>query len=97
MIEFIDDDFELSRLGRDTPRRLCLELRRSRPRYVILRRANCTTISNETHALGAYTARGYRKICMSNEAMLQAAAEREGRSDDTPSKRCGHCLSLIGS
>ena len=82
MIEFIDDD--LSYLGWDAahPDGYVLNVRRSPdPRNVILHRANCMTISNS----------------VSSEAMLQGAAKREGRSDGTPSKRCGHCLPLIGS
>jgi hypothetical protein len=93
MIEFIDDDLNYLAWVATHPDGYVLNVRRSPdPRYVILHRANCTTISTETHAPGAYTARGYRKICVSTEAMLQAAAKREGRSDGTFSKRCSHCL-----
>ena len=87
MIEFIDDDLSYLAWVAAHPDSYVLNVRRlPDPRYVVLHRANCKSISNETHASGAYTARGYRKICMSSEAMLQAAAKREGRSVGTPSK-----------
>ena len=98
MIEFIDDDLNYLSWVAAHPDGYVLNVRRSPdPRYVILHRANCKSISNEAHAPGAYTGRSYRKICLSSEAMLQAAAKREGRSDGTPSKRCGHCLPLVRS
>ena len=59
--------------------------------YVVLHRAGCGSISSERRVSGAYTARGYRKICVANAIELEAAARREGRSDGTPSKRCGLC------
>jgi hypothetical protein len=96
MIEFIDDDLSYLAWVAAHPDGYVLNVRRLRdPRYVILHRANCTTISNETHASGAYTARGYRKICVSGEAMLPAAAKREGRSDGSFSNRCSRCLPVI--
>ena len=92
MIEFVGDDLSYLAWVVAHPGGYVLNVRRSPdPRYVILHRASCESISNETHAPGAYTGRGYRKVCMSSEAKLQVAAKREGRSDGTFSKRCGHC------
>jgi hypothetical protein len=93
MIEFIDDDLGYLAWVAAHPDGYVLNVRRSPdPHYVVLHQANCTTISNEIRAPGAFTARSYRKICMSSEGMVPMAAKREGRSDGTPSKRCGHCL-----
>jgi hypothetical protein len=98
MIEFIDDDLSYLTWVVAHPDGYVLNVRRSPdPHYVILHRANCKSISNETHGPGAYTGRSYRKICANSEGMLQPVAKREGRSDGTFSKRCGHCLPLIGS
>ena len=62
-----------------------------RDRVAVLHRASCKSISNETYAPGAYTGRGYRKVCAITEAELNLAAKSEGRSDGTFSKRCGLC------
>jgi hypothetical protein len=98
MIEFIDDDLSYLAWVAAHPDGYVLNVRRSPdPDYVILHRANCWSISNETHAPGAYTKRGYRKICANSEGMLQPAAKHEGRSDGTFSKRCRHCLPMISS
>jgi hypothetical protein len=92
MIEFVADDLSYLAWVAAHPDGYVLNVRRSPdPRYVILHRADCTSISNETHAPGAYTGRSYRKICASSEAELHAGAKGEGRSDGTFSKRCGHC------
>ena len=61
------------------------------PDYVILHRAGCDSISNDRQGAGAFTGRSYRKICATSVAELQLAAEREGRSDGSFSKRCGLC------
>jgi len=65
--------------------------RKADPDYVILHRASCGSISNDKQAPGAFTGRSYRKICADNVADLRRAAEREGRSDGSFSKRCGLC------
>jgi hypothetical protein len=60
------------------------------PHRVVLHRANCTSISNDTHAPGAYTGRNHRKICATGEAELKSAAKDEGQRD-VFWKRCGLC------
>ena len=61
------------------------------PLRVVLHRANCTSISNDTHAPRAYTGRNHRKICATTEAELKFAAKDEGLRDSTFWKRCGLC------
>ena len=60
-------------------------------RCVVLHRANCTSISNDTYELNAFTGRKHHKICATSEAELKLAAKSEGRLDGTFSKRCGLC------
>jgi hypothetical protein len=87
MIRFNDDDASYLAWIVTHPDGFVLNVRTSPdPRYVILHRAGCKTISNETHAPGAHTGRGYRKICAPTEAELAVAAKNEGRSDGTFSK-----------
>ncbi len=92
LIEFLDDDegyFSWIASNRDG---LVLNVRRvADPGYVILHRASCGNISTDKREPGAYTTRQYRKVCADNEAELQLAAKREGRSDGSFSKRCGLC------
>ena len=84
MIEFIDDDLSYLAWVAAHPDGYVLNVRRSPDRrYVVLHRASCLSISNETHAPSAYTERGYRKLCASSVTELQAAAKRKGRSDGT--------------
>jgi hypothetical protein len=92
LIRFSDDDASYLAWVAAHPDGFVLNVRRSAdPRYVVLHRAGCKTISNEPHSPGAYTGRGYRKICTLTEAELKPAAKSEGRSDGTFSKRCGFC------
>jgi hypothetical protein len=63
----------------------------SDPHCVILHRANCKSISNDTYEPNAFTGRNHRKICATSEAELKLAANGEGRRDGTFSKRCGLC------
>ena len=64
------------------------------PHRVVLHRANCASISNDTHAPRAYTGGDHRKICATSEAELKFAAKDEGRRDGTFSKRCGLCCPM---
>jgi hypothetical protein len=92
MIRFNGDD--LSYLAWTAAHRdgFVLNVQRSPdPDYVVLHRASCGSISNDKQAPGAFTGRGYRKICATSVAELQVAAKSEGRSDGTFSKRCRLC------
>ena len=91
MHEFIDDDEGYHEWVAANPEGLVLNLRRlPDPNYVILHRATCRTIS-KARPLGAYTARGYRKVVSREETELAALAGREGRPDCSFSSRCGLC------
>lgn len=92
MIEFLDDDEGYLSWIAKNPDGLVLNVRRmADPDYVVLHRASCRSISTDKHESGAYTARGYRKICADSVTELQLAAKREGRADGSFSKRCGLC------
>jgi hypothetical protein len=58
---------------------------------VVLHRANCKCISNDTYEPNALTGGKHYKICASGEAEFQLAAKSEGLRDGTFSKRCGLC------
>jgi hypothetical protein len=60
------------------------------PSYVVLHRANCRSIQ-AARPPGAYTARGYRKVCSPSLADLESWAKAHGRPDGTFSKLCGVC------
>ncbi len=92
MIRFSDDDVSYLAWVAAHPDGFVLNVRHTPDRnYVVLHRASCKSISNDTHAPNAYTGRGYRKICATSVAELKLAAKSEGRSDGTFSKRCGLC------
>jgi hypothetical protein len=92
MIQFEGDDLSYLAWTSTHPAGFVLNVRRSAdPNYVVLHRATCKSISTDVQALGAFTARSFRKICAGSIAELQLAAELEGRIDGTFSKRCGHC------
>ena len=93
MIRFSNDDLGYLAWVGAHPDGFVLNVRRvpDRDRVAVLHRASCKSISNETYAPGAYTGRGYRKVCAITEAELNLAAKSEGRSDGTFSKRCGLC------
>lgn len=59
--------------------------------YVVLHRASCDSIATKNRTQGAYTTRGYRKICAKTADDLKTAAKKEGRNDGSFSKRCGLC------
>jgi len=66
-------------------------------RCVVLHRANCASISNDTYEPNAFTGRKHHKICATSEAELKLAAKSEGRLDGTFSKRCGLCVPSVES
>ena len=68
--------------------------KRHDPRYVVLHRATCGSISSTKMEHGAYTERGYRKWCGDSVESLREAAQREGRADGSFSKCCGLCQPL---
>ena len=92
MIEFHNDDEGYLSWIATNPDGLVLNVRRmADPDYVVLHRARCGSISTDKREPGAYTTRGYRKVCAASVAELQLAAKREGRGDGSFSKRCGLC------
>ncbi len=92
MIEFLDDDEGYLSWIAANPDGLVLNVRRmTDPNYVVLHRASCGSISTDKREPGAYTTRGYRKVCAASVVELQLAAKREGRGDGSFSKRCGLC------
>ena len=92
MIRFSEDDVSYLAWTEAHPNGFVLNVSRTPdPDYVVLHRASCKSISTDKRAPGAYTGRGYRKICALSEGELRLAAKSEGRSDDTFSKRCGFC------
>ena len=93
VIEFQDDDHGYLKWLAEHTDGYVLNVRGRPDRgYAVLHRPTCSTISNRTHAPGAYTSRGYRKYVAEDVADLAAAARREGRSDGSFSKRCAFCI-----
>jgi hypothetical protein len=89
VIQFQDNDVSYLAWIAAHPDGFVLNVRRSAdPEYVVLHRASCKSISTREQALGAFTARNFRKICAASIAELQLAAERQGRIDGSFSKRC---------
>lgn len=62
------------------------------PNYMVLHAATCASISSSAAAPGAYTSRGYRKICAETTAEISEWVRNNGRPDGTFSKICGRCL-----
>ena len=92
MPEFLDDDEGYLSWIATNQDGFALNVRRmADPNYVVLHRANCGSISTDRREPGAFTTRGYRKICAANLSDLQLAAKREGRSNGSFSKKCGLC------
>jgi hypothetical protein len=91
VIRFSDDDEGYLDWVSAHPEGFVLNVRRvPDPSYVVLHRASCGSISGK-QARGAFTERKYRKVCADSVAALSIAAQREGRTDGSFSKRCGHC------
>jgi len=94
MQEFLDDDRAYLGWIAAHPDGFVVNARRARsPTYFVLHRARCRSISSERPD-GAYTARGYRKLCADSVTALDAAARAEGREHGGFSKVCGTCAPL---
>ena len=92
MIRFSDDDLGYLAWIAAHPDGFVLNVRcPPDPRCVVLHRANCRSISNDTYEPNAFTGRKHHKICTTSEAELKRAAKSEGRLDGTFSNRCGLC------
>jgi hypothetical protein len=61
------------------------------PEYVVLHTARCYHISRRDLEPGAYTGRGYRKICATTINGLQRAGIRRMRRDGESYSRCKNC------
>ncbi len=59
--------------------------------YVVLHSAKCSLISRTSNPPGAFTGRGYRKVCVPRAGDLADAAIRLGRPDGSFSKHCQIC------
>lgn len=95
MQKFVDDDAGYLAWVAAHPSAFVLNVRRSLdPSYVVLHRSWCGAISTGRRRAGAYTARGYRKLCVETAAELRRAAVAEGRQDGSFSLVCGLCKPL---
>ena len=67
--------------------------KRRNPEYAVLHRAHCKSISNfsDLARKGAYTERGYIKICSSKLVNLSKWLKSHGRPDGSFSKICSKC------
>lgn len=63
------------------------------PSYFVLHRASCPHIRRYTSVAkdGAFTERGYIKICSSNLSSLRLWVKNHGRPNGSFSKECGFC------
>ena len=59
-------------------------------KYVVLHRASCASISASRKA-GAYTERGYRKLCSRTDAAVLEAPTCCGRASGRFTSWCGQC------
>lgn len=64
--------------------------RRCSPDYVVLHRASCGHIANPKEG-GAYTERGYAKLCASTHKDIRDAPTHCGRAKGSFTKKCAHC------
>ena len=94
MNEFDHNDTSYLHWLQDYPEGYVLNVRRKRPSsgYVVLHRSTCAAISNPKQNHGAFTERGYRKICAETVDELRVAALAEGRLDGSFTKECSVCL-----
>jgi len=63
------------------------------PRYMVLHRASCHTISEPTHENepGGFTERQYSKVAARDVESLRERVPVNGRPDRTFSNECSHC------
>lgn len=64
--------------------------RRCSPDYVVLHRASCGHVANPREE-GAYTERGYGKLCASTREDILDAPTYCGRTKGCFTKKCAHC------
>lgn len=92
MPEFVDDEEGYLAWLINNPEGYVLNLRRRiPPDNVVLHKATCGGISSLKRKPGAYTCRGYRKICEATIEELQFEEIRQMRKDRKFFKRCGNC------
>ena len=95
MIKFENDDAAYLEWLAAHPGGYVVNVRRkASPDYIVLHRANCPHISRPPAVTGAYTERGYRKVCSEDQETLRKYARSEGRSDGSFSTECGQCKPL---
>jgi hypothetical protein len=94
MCEFDGDDKGYLQWLADHPGGYVLNVRRKRPSddYAILHRVACAAISSRKQSHGAFTERGYRKICAQTVGELRIALRAEGRFDGSFTKQCTKCI-----
>jgi len=91
---FDGDDDTYQRWLVQNPGGYVINTRRGLPSsYMVLHRASCRTIRSYTPTTpsGAFTERGYVKVCSANLADLRAWLRGHGRSDGSFSNECGLC------
>lgn len=59
--------------------------------YAVLHRASCALICGSKSPYGAFTERGYRKLCGNRVADLSAALRTRGDGGGSLTKRCSFC------
>jgi hypothetical protein len=95
MVKFFDgnDETYMAWLAAN-PRGYVINARRSlSPNYMVLHRASCHAIRHysPTAPDGAFTERGYVKICATDILELNKWVKRHGRLDGSFSKSCSLC------
>jgi hypothetical protein len=91
MIRFSDDDLGYLAWIAAHPDGFVLNVRAPPDNHwIVLHRANCKSISNDTYQPNALTGRKHHKICASSEAEF-IALKCEGWFGGTFSRRCGLC------
>lgn len=63
------------------------------PQYMVLHRSRCQTISPVTSSseTGAFTERGYLKVCSTSLESLRMLSKAFGRADGSFSAECSKC------
>ncbi|WP_417477883.1 hypothetical protein [Maricaulis sp.] len=96
MIEFDGDDTGYLAWLNGSPQGYVVNVRRQHTiAYMVLHRSTCFHIAASAHPTGAFTARGYRKVCLTTADQLTGAAKALGREDGSYSKCCQHCAPAL--